>query len=83
MTLLLWSIATNKVILTRDAERVISRRGEQVVPLRHKAFEALRHLVENAGRLIVKGIRRDLAVVARGRPSPVCDILRWVGLPGE
>jgi len=47
MTLLLWSIATNKVILTRDAERVISRRGEQVVPLRHKAFEALRHLVES------------------------------------
>ena len=54
MTLLLWSRATNKVVLTRDAERVILRRGEQVVPLCHKAFEVLRHLVENAGRLIVK-----------------------------
>ena len=52
--LLLWLIATSKVILTLDTERVISRCGEQVVPLRHKAFEVLRHLVENAGRLIVK-----------------------------
>ena len=54
MTQLLWLIATSKVILTLDAERVISRRREQVVPLRHEAFEILRHLVENAGRLIVK-----------------------------
>ena len=47
MMLLLWLIATSKVILTLDTERVISRCGEQVVPLRHKAFERLRHLVEN------------------------------------
>src|SRR5712664_2915845 len=41
MTLLLWSRATNKVVLTRDAERVMLRHGEQVVsPLVHAANRA-------------------------------------------
>ena len=75
MTLLLWSIATSRVILTLDAARVISRRGEKVVPLRHKALRRAassgreRRPADHEGR------------VQRGAGSR--DILRWVGLPGR
>jgi hypothetical protein len=50
MTLLLWSIAISRVILTLDVERVISRRGEQVVPLRHKLRNS--PTGKTAGRMI-------------------------------
>src|SRR5467141_2927223 len=75
MTLLLWSRATNKVVLTRDAERVILRDGEQVVPLRHKAFEA--------GRLMGEGrVQCVSPLVHAANRARYCDILRRVGPPG-